>query len=126
MEFFSSLVQVLMLSFTNLQKSPDFTPFSKHKKAVLLIKQDRTLSIKEIYLLNISASVFYRSGNSRFDAGPVGIVVYVTQLENHKSVGILKAPMRRLARVEIDSCHGIRTIHPAIALNITLTHRQLI
>ena len=26
--------------------------------------------------------------------------------------------MRRLARVEIDSCHGIRTIHPAFALNI--------
>ena len=96
------------------------------KNAVLLKNKTAHNLSRKIFLLNVSTSVFYRSGNSRLDAGPVGIVVYVTQLENHKSVGVLKAPMRRLARVEIDSCHGIRTIHPAIALNITLTHRQLI
>ena len=46
MEFFSSLVQVLMLSFTNLQKSPDFM-LVYIKKAALLIKQGRTYYFKE-------------------------------------------------------------------------------
>ena len=46
MEFFSSLVQVLMLSFTNLQKSPDFM-LVYIKKAALLIKQGRTYYFNE-------------------------------------------------------------------------------
>ena len=96
------------------------------KKAALFYSKAARIISRKNFLLNVSASVFYRSGNSRLDAGPVGIIVDVTQLENHKSVGVLKAPMRRLARVKIDSGHSIRTIHPAIALNITLTHRQLI